>query len=563
MADHQHQPAPSVVLPGLTKDVEDLIFGLLHPADVKSLRLVSRAARLHAGALVRRLLLVEDGSSGGVLPSVDLAASYPALESITIRCAHGRREGWDERFAAFVQRNQQQALAPLGHLDLSDCGNVGLRALTSIALLPSLKDLSMHFHKHDAHVVALVASALTQLTRLNVGYLALDAPALASIAQAAPQLQDIGTVRLDDSPASMEALQLAASRLQASNRLRRLVLVDICSGSPGIMRQALASLRGLASLAHLELPTSNDYGASTPGIIQELGWLTNLESLKLGDFSMCPPNLAPAQLAPLANLVHLTRLDLVDDSSDLTAEQGLVLAQLPSLLELRAGFAGAAAAVAAVRPLQEQLQLIDIRLGDARDVAEGLVQPRGELRVPGEFELYVFDLSQVRVLDLYLCRGWPQRLLAPALAVCSQLLSLRIRCEDDHEDGEDELTALSTREVVDAISGLQQLQHLCLSRFEVQPTCALAKLAVRCTQLRQLTVYAVNVSEDVVGMFISMPSMRVLRLLVCESAPSREACQRLVQPLAAYDVRVDVVDEEQGARGRALVEKYEAEWKDA
>jgi hypothetical protein len=117
---------------------------------------------------------------------------------------------------------------------------------------------------------------------------------------------------------------------------------------------------------------------------------------------------------------------------------------------------------------------------------------------------------------------------------------------------------------VEAISGLQQLQHLCLSEFTVQPTCALAKLAMRCTQLRQLTLHKVNVSEDVVGMFMSMASMRVPRLLECEGAPSQEACQRLVPPLAAFDVRVDVVgQQERGDRGYALFSKIFAEWKGA
>jgi hypothetical protein len=243
MAADQQPPARSFLLRGLPKEVADLIFGILYPADLKSLRLASRAARLHAGALVRRLLLSED-CSHDVLPSVDLAACYPALEYIIIRYDYGRREGWGERLAAFVRRNQQ-ALAPLRRLDVSDCGDIGLRALTSIALLPSLQDLSIHIHQRDAQLVVLVARPLTQLTRLDVCYL--DAPGLASVAQAAPQLQDIGTVRLDASPASMEALQLASSRLQASNRLHRLVLTKAAAhGGPDIIRQALASLRGLA-----------------------------------------------------------------------------------------------------------------------------------------------------------------------------------------------------------------------------------------------------------------------------------------------------------------------------
>jgi hypothetical protein len=120
-------------------------------------------------------------------------------------------------------------------------------------------------------------------------------------------------------------------------------------------------------------------------------------------------------------------------------------------------------------------------------------------------------------------------------------------------------------EVVGAISGLQQLQHLYLSWFMLQPTCALAKLAAHCTQLRQLTLCAMSVSEDVVGMFMSMPSMRVLRLLSCKGAPGQEACQRLVPPLAAFNVRVDVVGQQERAdRRHALFDKYlYTQWKDA
>jgi hypothetical protein len=196
-------------------------------------------------------------------------------------------------------------------------------------------------------------------------------------------------------------------------------------------QQALASLRGLASLAHLELPTSNAYEAFTPGIIQELGGLTNQASLKL-DLFIHSFNLTPVQLAPLANLVHLTRLDFGCKNSYLAAEQGLVLAELSSLVELCAGFIGAAAAVAALRPLQGRLQLIDIDWLDVEDDADALPQdplpqPRGELRLFSERLLRVFDLCRVRVLDV--CwRGERQRLLAPALAVCSQLQSLQICC---------------------------------------------------------------------------------------------------------------------------------------
>jgi hypothetical protein len=58
--------------------------------------------------------------------------------------------------------------------------------------------------------------------------------------------------------------------------------------------------------------------------------------------------------------------------------------------------------------------------------------------------------------------------------------------------------------------------------------------------------------------------MRVLRLLWCEGAPSQEACQRLVQPLAAFGVRVDVVDEQEPAyRSGGLFRRFLAEWKGA
>jgi hypothetical protein len=91
-----------------------------------------------------------------VLPSVDLASSFPALRTLVLRCRGAARKGsilqerstasggWPERFAAFASRNAA-ALQQLRHLDLGyDDGTAApftSIALAALAQLPGLQSL--------------------------------------------------------------------------------------------------------------------------------------------------------------------------------------------------------------------------------------------------------------------------------------------------------------------------------------------------------------------------------------------------------------------------------------
>ena len=67
-------------------------------------------------------MLSEDGEGEEALGTLDLAASFSAVRTLVLRCPPAAREGWPQRFAAFVTRNLG-ALQQLQRLDLeSDWG---------------------------------------------------------------------------------------------------------------------------------------------------------------------------------------------------------------------------------------------------------------------------------------------------------------------------------------------------------------------------------------------------------------------------------------------------------
>jgi hypothetical protein len=123
---------------GPSADAVAPVLSLINRQDRYLARRTCQARRRELGARTTTLVLSEEEESEAVLASVDLA-------SLVLRCkAWPAREGWPERFAAFVSRNEA-ALQQLRHLDL-DNEYITAAPLTSIAMaalaqLPSLQSL--------------------------------------------------------------------------------------------------------------------------------------------------------------------------------------------------------------------------------------------------------------------------------------------------------------------------------------------------------------------------------------------------------------------------------------
>ena len=110
-------PCATTALIGPNADAEALILGLLNRQDRYVLRRTCQARRRELGARTTTLVLSEDAAGEAVLHTVDLAASFPSLRKLVLRCKEAAQQGWPERLATFVSRNQG-ALAQLQHLDL-------------------------------------------------------------------------------------------------------------------------------------------------------------------------------------------------------------------------------------------------------------------------------------------------------------------------------------------------------------------------------------------------------------------------------------------------------------
>jgi hypothetical protein len=126
-------------------NAESLALGLINRQDRYLARRTCHAWRRELGARTTTLVLSEDEAGKAVLPSVDLASSFPALRTLVLRCKEGPAwEGWPERFAAFTCRNSA-ALQQLRHLDLSYNDDtsppIASIVLTALAQLPGLQSL--------------------------------------------------------------------------------------------------------------------------------------------------------------------------------------------------------------------------------------------------------------------------------------------------------------------------------------------------------------------------------------------------------------------------------------
>jgi hypothetical protein len=108
-------PAPGLF--GPNPDSEWLVLDLLNRQDRYVARRTCQARRRELGARTSTLVLSQDGEGEEALGTLDLAASFPAVRTLVLRCSLAVKQGWPQRFAAFVARNLG-ALQQLQRLDL-------------------------------------------------------------------------------------------------------------------------------------------------------------------------------------------------------------------------------------------------------------------------------------------------------------------------------------------------------------------------------------------------------------------------------------------------------------
>jgi hypothetical protein len=234
----------------------------------------------------------------------------------------------------------------------------------------------------------------------------------------------------------------------------------------------------------------------------------------------------------------------------LNQQQARVVASLGQLRQLQAGFAGPAAAAAAVARLDKCCMWVDAEQGSA-----AAIQAPGRLKLD-RTALGMFDLNRVHTLELGY--GWDEwdgaaaDLLCRQLSRCAQLRSLH-------------LAGAPSKHVLQAIAALPQLQHLCLfselAGSEAAPTWD--ALAAGCSQLRQLTLWDISpLSEQMLAALMAgLPQLRLLRLLGCDPELSQERCQALVGRLGLWELQVDAVVYDGTARADWMIARLEERWR--
>jgi hypothetical protein len=172
------------------------VLGLINRQDRYLARRTCHARRRELDARATKLVLSEEEAGEAVLPSVDLASSFPSVRTLVLRCKEGpAEEGWPERFAAFVSRNAA-ALQQLQHLDLDYDDNsaalIASVALAALAQLPSLQRLHARVDQEQSPPCWAALGNLKQLTGLRLNLWAVVHPEhLPHIVVAAPQLQEL------------------------------------------------------------------------------------------------------------------------------------------------------------------------------------------------------------------------------------------------------------------------------------------------------------------------------------------------------------------------------------
>jgi hypothetical protein len=368
--------APSASMAGLLgpgADAESLVLGLLNRQDLYPARRTCHARRRELGARTTTLVLSQDEAGEDVLPSVDLASSFPALRTLVLLCMGSAEPGWPERCAAFVSRNAA-ALQQLRHLDMSydmlDAGvptSITSTVLAALARLPSLQSLHVTVDRELSPSCWGALGSLKQLTGLRVQLTTtVQKEQLQHIVGVAPQLQELWLVTKDfTNPEQLACLCSLELRVAAA-------------AAPAVL-----SLTALQGLTHLALS-----GRESNELVAAVAQLTGLASLKLRDGT------GGVALEPLAALQQLTSLII---KRIIGEQQARVLADLGQLRRLEADFASSAAAAAA-------------RLGRLEECKVGLlkVEQHGRrvvVQAPGHLctnslSLSSFDLSSVHTLRL-------------------------------------------------------------------------------------------------------------------------------------------------------------------
>jgi hypothetical protein len=347
-------PAAAPGLFGPHADAEGLVLALLHRQDRYLARRTCSTRRRELGAGTRTLVLSEDGEEALVLPTVNLASSFPALRTLVLLCEGDAREGWLERFAAFATRSRG-ALQQLRHLDLGEEDDaaappsdaapiVTSGALAALALLPALQSLHATVEKRlDPSSWSALAS-LTQLTSLRL-FLLSDSydQHLQQIVEAAPQLQELWVYGSDSLP------------MACLTRLRSLGSLQL--GVAGQDAQALRSLTALQGLTHLGLAL--DSGELSAALLAAVAQLTGLASLSLFGHELGDD----VTVMSLVALQQLTSL-VLEYCAVLDHDDALALASLAQLRRLQATFdSPAAAAAAGLARLEECRVEVDGRHG--------------------------------------------------------------------------------------------------------------------------------------------------------------------------------------------------------
>jgi hypothetical protein len=430
-------------------DAESLVLGLINHHDRYLARRSCHARRRELGARTATLVLSEDEAGEAVLPSVDLASSFPSVRTLVLRCKAAAKPGWPERFTAFVSCNAA-ALQRLRHLDLGYGGHLHHSApitssvLAALAQLPGLQSLRASVDKELSPSCWSALGSLKQLTGLHVCISHTFHPEhLPHIVGAAPQLQELWTL------CCFGPKQLAC--LTGLRSLSSLWLTVAAEAAP-----ALRSLTALQGLTHLLLE-----GDLTDELVAAVGQLTGLVSLELWSrLGGGRPTL------PLSALQRLTSLALRGFRID--EQQAQVLAGLAQLRWLAAEFDHPATAAAAGLARLEECKVQ--RLCSEAELQGGaLVTAPGQLDTDPRY-LACFDLSSVHTLELEECI-YPMikgEALCQQLSRCPQLPALML-----HQ-------ASSQLEVLQAIAARCPSFSTCACMLGRQPARSLTATAWRC-----------------------------------------------------------------------------------
>jgi hypothetical protein len=278
--------APRASIAGLlgpNADAKSLVLDLINRQDRYMAPRTCHARRRELGARTTTLVLSEDKAGEALLPSADLASSFPSVRTLVLRCKAAARETWPQRFAALQQ---------LRHLDLGSSSFTATPLtstdLAALAQLPSLQSLHATVDRELRPPCWAALGSLKQLTGLRpMGRRPTRAPA-AHRGRGAPAAGALAPQHFFFSPEQLACL----------TALRSLGSLSLCMTADAA--PALRSLTALQGLTHLALENDEMLGDLLAAVRQ----LTGLASLELWGIKDGVP------LQPLAALQRLTSLTL-------------------------------------------------------------------------------------------------------------------------------------------------------------------------------------------------------------------------------------------------------------